>query len=86
MTLLFVVFYIFSILIANSSVTVKNKERIFAISCLVIAVMVGFRDPSLWSDSAGYEIAFNDFTNKLENFSFLDTPYGYSEFGFYLLV
>jgi hypothetical protein len=85
MILLFIVFYIFTVLVNNSKIPVKRKEYIYLFSFILVALFVGFRDPEMWNDSAGYEIAFTDYTKALDNFSFHDKPFGYTEFGFYFV-
>lgn len=85
MTLIFVFFYIFSVLVSNTKIEKKNMDMPLAYSCIIIAIFVGLRDPNMWSDSAGYAMVFEGYTSTLANVSLSDTIYGYSEFGFYFL-
>ena len=55
------------------------------LTCVVMALMAGFRDPSLWADTGVYVMSFEDYTNPLYEWSQVDEPFGYSEYGFYFL-
>jgi hypothetical protein len=85
MTFLFILFYIFAVLVCQSKIDEKKRKYLLLSLILVVAILVGFRDPFLWSDSGGYVVSFDQFTNTLSSFSFNDRPAGYTEMGFYLL-
>lgn len=62
----------------------KNRNTILVLACIVLALLAGVRDTS-WSDTGVYVWSFQNHTPSLSEFSFSDTPYGYSEKGFYFL-
>ena len=63
----------------------ETRQKYLMWSCIVIALLIGLRDPNQWGDAAGYQQSFLHYTNDLTNFSFNDHIFGYSEFGFYFL-
>lgn len=84
MTVVFILFYIFAAIVDQSS-SLHKKRELLALSCFVLVLLAGFRNPFAWSDAAGYMFAFQQKTNDLFTFSFNDKPFGYTEFGFYFL-
>ena len=54
-------------------------------TCVVMALMAGFRNPYLWADTDAYMISFEYYTKPLYEWSQIDEPFGYSEYGFYFL-
>ncbi len=63
----------------------KYRTRFLVISCAVVAIVIGSRDPMNWSDSAVY---YEDFIYSVKSFSQLtsyDHPRAYGEMGFYYL-
>ena len=63
----------------------KNRDAMLVLSCVVFAIIAGTRDIEYWSDTLVYAYSFWYHTPNLYDFSFSDVPYGYSEFGFYIL-
>ena len=83
MIIAYILFYIFALF--AEELKAKNKKVILMITCVVLALMAGFRDIHKWGDTLAYVISFNDYTNPLGEWSSLDKPFGYSEYGFYFL-
>ena len=80
----FILFY-FVALSADFIKSQKQKDNLLILSCFVLALLAGFRDPYGWSDTAGYTVAFQYYTNDLYNYSISERPFGYVEKGFYFL-
>ena len=83
MVSLYIFFYIFALI--AEQLKQKDKQMLLMLTCVVMALMAGFRDPSLWADTGVYVMSFEDYTNPLYEWSQLDEPFGYSEYGFYFL-
>ena len=63
----------------------KYKTRFLALSCILVAYIIGIREPMHWSDSGGY---FMEFIENVKPFSQLlpsDRSSLYSEMGFYYI-
>lgn len=82
--ILFILFYFFA-LSADFIKSQKQKDNLLIIACFILALIAGFRNPNGWSDTAGYTVAFQYFTNDIFNYSFSDRPFGYTEKGFHFL-
>lgn len=82
-TFFFVVFFV--IAIAYIGAPKKDVHYMLMLSCFVVAVLVGLRNPARWADASGYMANFLYNTNTLFTFSFGDRPYGFTEFGFHFL-
>ena len=82
-TLFFVVFFI--IAIAYIRAPKRDVRYMLMLSCFVVAVIVGLRNPERWPDAGGYMFNFLHNTKTLFTFSFLDRPFGFTEFGFHFL-
>ena len=82
MLLVYIIFLLFCVLIANSKE--EQKTIILAISCVVLAFGIGYRDLA-WADTDGYWLSFTRFTPSLFDYSISDKPFGYSERGFHFL-
>jgi hypothetical protein len=82
-TFFFVVFFV--IAAAYVGAPKRDVRYMLMLSCFVVAVLTGFRDPNAWPDAGGYMANFLYNTKTLTTFSFLDRPYGFSEFGFHFL-
>lgn len=54
------------------------------IICVVMALLAGMRDYT-WPDTIAYVMCFEDYTKPLYEWSQIDEPFGYSEYGFYFL-
>lgn len=82
-TFLFVLFYF----VAASYIGApkKNIRILLFISCLLLAIIAGVRDPNSWSDTYGYLDNYVNNTRSLFTFSFSDKPQGFTEFGFHFL-
>lgn len=78
----FILFYIFAFF--AEQLKSNDKKSVLIITCVVMAVLAGFRDIS-WPDTLVYVVSFEDYTNPLYEWSQLDEPYGYAEYGFYFL-
>ena len=83
MILFYIFFYIFALI--AEQLKQKDKQMLLMLTCVVMALMAGFRDPSLWADTGVYVMSFEDYTNPLYEWSQVDEPFGYSEYGFYFL-
>lgn len=83
MVIAYILFYVFALFAEETKA--KNKKVILMITCVVLALMAGFRDIHRWPDTIGYVHFFNSFTPGLFEWSTSDKPYGYSEYGFYFL-
>lgn len=83
MIVAYILFYIFALFAEEEKP--KNKRIILMIACVVLALMAGFRDISRWADTRGYVLSFTNYTKPLGEWTTLDHPYGYSEYGFYFL-
>ncbi len=82
-TFFFVVFFI--IAIAYISAPKRDIRYMLMLSCFVVAIIAGLRNPNNWPDASGYMANFLYNTNSLFTFSFSDRPYGFTEFGFHFL-
>ena len=82
MVSLYILFYIFAI--AAEQLKKKDKQILLMITCVVMALLAGLRDYS-WNDTLIYVISFEDYTKPLYEWSQIDEPLGYSEYGFYFL-
>jgi len=82
-TIIFFLFYIIAVSFETKGI--KNRNQILAFACMIFAIMAGLRDYYFWPDALVYAWSFQFHTSTLSEFSFSDTPYGYSEFGFYFL-
>lgn len=80
----FILFYFFA-LSADWIRSEKLKNSLLILACIALALIAGFRNPNGWSDTAGYTVAFQYYTNDIFNYSFSDRPFGYTEKGFYFL-
>lgn len=83
MVIAFILFYIFALFAEEAKP--KNKRVILMIICVVLALMAGSRDIHRWADTIGYVISFTEHTHPLSEWSSLDKPFGYNEYGFYFL-
>lgn len=83
MVSLYIFFYIFALI--AEQLKQKDKQMLLMLTCVVMALMAGFRDPSLWADTGVYVMSFEDYTKPLYEWSQIDEPFGYSEYGFYFL-
>lgn len=83
MIIAYIFFYVFA-LFAEEAKT-KNKNVILMITCVVLTMMAGFRDINRWPDTIGYVMSFTNSTHSLFEWTPLDKPMGYSEYGFYFL-
>ena len=84
MVIAYVLFYLFALGYEQSS-SLKDKKSVLVISCMLLAILAGFRNQSLWADTEVYVMNFIKNTNSLLAWSFSDKPLGYSEYSFYLL-
>ena len=82
-TFIFVVFFI--IAIAYIGAPKRDTRYMLMLSCFVVAIIAGLRDPAAWPDASGYMANFLYNTKTLSTFSLLDRPYGFVEFGFHFL-
>lgn len=83
MVIIYILFYLFAL--AAEQLKQKDKQMLLMLTCVVMALMAGFRDSSLWADTGVYVMSFEDYTNPLYEWSQIDEPFGYSEYGFYFL-
>lgn len=83
MVIAYIFFYVFALFIEESKT--KTKYQVLMITCVVLALMAGFRDIYRWADTIVYVISFSDHTRPLGEWTSADKPFGYSEYGFYFL-
>lgn len=83
MVILYILFYLFAL--AAEQLKQKDKQMLLMLTCVVMALMAGFRNPYLWADTDAYMISFEYYTKPLYEWSQIDEPFGYSEYGFYFL-
>ena len=83
MVILYILFYLFAL--AAEQLKQKDKQMLLMLTCVVMALMAGVRNPALWADTGVYVMSFEDYTKPLYEWSQIDEPFGYSEYGFYFL-
>ena len=83
MIIAYIFFYVFALFAEEAKA--KNKTIILMITCVVLAMMAGLRDIYYWPDTIVYAISFSNHTPPLSDWTSMDKPYGYSEYGFYFL-
>ena len=82
MIILYIFFYIFALI--AEQLKQKDKQMLLMITCVVMTFLAGMRDYT-WPDTGEYVMSFEDYTRPLNEWSQVDEPYGYSEYGFYFL-
>lgn len=83
MIVLYIFFYLFALL-AEQMKSI-DKRNVLILTCVVLAILAGFRDVNYWPDTDVYIMSFNEFTKPLYDWSQVDKPFGYDEYGFYFL-
>ena len=83
MVVAYILFYIFALFAEEAKA--KNKNVILMVTCVVLALMAGFRDIYRWADTIVYVMSFREYTRPLGEWTIVDKPFGYSEYGFYFL-
>lgn len=83
MVSLYIFFYIFALI--AEQLKQKDKQMLLMLTCVVMVLLAGFRNPYMWADTPVYVMSFEDYTKPLYDWSQLDEPFGYSEYGFYFL-
>jgi len=83
MILLYIFFYLFALL--AEQLKEIDKRNVLIVTCVVLALIVGFRNPDYWNDTGVYVDSFVEYTKSIFEWSLTDQPYGYSEYGFYFL-
>lgn len=80
----FVLYYILSIYYFEG---LKGRDRtaFLVLSCALVAIVIGMRNPLMWSDSAIYYQEFVDVVKPLNETSSYDRPQNYGEMGFFYL-
>lgn len=80
----FVLYYILSIYYFEG---LKGWDRtaFLVLSCAMVALIIGMRNPLMWSDSAIYYQEFVDVVKPLNETSSYDRPQNYGEMGFFYL-
>ncbi len=80
----FAFYYILSIYFFEG---LKGRDRttFLALSCALVAIVIGMRNPLMWSDSAVYYQEFVDYVKPLSETSSFDRPQNYGELGFFYL-
>lgn len=80
----FVFYYILSIYYFEG---LKGRERtnFLALFCALVAIIIGMRNPLMWSDSGVYYQEFVDIVKPLSEISSNDRPQNYGEMGFFYL-
>ena len=80
---IYIFFYLFALL--AEQLREVDKRNVLILTCVVMTLLAGFRNPSLWADTGVYVDSFLDYTKPLYEWSPIDEPMGYSEYGFYFL-
>jgi len=83
MIVVYIFFYLFALL--AEQLKEFDKRNVLILTCVVLTFMAGFRNPAIWNDTSIYVTSFNDFTKPFYEWSTVDAPFGYSEYGFYFL-
>ena len=83
MIVLYIFFYLFALL-AEQMKSI-DKRNVLIVTCIVMTFLAGTRDPSRWADTSVYVGSFVNYTNTIFEWSSLDQPWGYTEYGFYFL-
>ena len=83
MILLYIFFYLFALF--AEQLKEVDKRNVLIVTCVVLAILAGFRDVNFWPDTLVYVDSFLDFTKPIYEWSQTDQPHGYSEYGFYFL-
>ena len=83
MILLYIFFYLFALF--AEQLKEVDKRNVLIVTCVVLAMLAGFRDINSWADTLVYVDSFLDFTKPIYEWSQTDQPHGYSEYGFYFL-
>lgn len=80
----FVFYYILSIYYFEG---LKGRERttFLALFCALVSIIIGMRNPLMWSDSGVYYQEFIDYVRPLSEISSYDRPRNYGELGFFYL-
>ncbi len=80
---LFVLYFVFSIYADDQGK--RTRRNLLIITCVILALMAGVRNPMLWADTGTYVETFNK-THGLLGLTFKDHPFGYTEMGFFYLA
>lgn len=83
MIYLFILFYLFAIY--AEALTPYRKRQLLILTCVVLALGAGMRNHVVWPDTRVYTMGFQDYTPTLGSLSSIDTPFGYSEMGFFYI-
>ena len=83
MIVLYIFFYLFALL-AEQMKSI-DKRNVLIVTCIVMTFLAGTREPSRWADTSVYVGSFVNYTNTIFEWSSLDQPWGYTEYGFYFL-
>lgn len=82
MVILYILFYLFAM--AAEQLKGNDKKYVLMVVCVVMTLLAGMRDYT-WPDTIVYVMSFEDYTKPLYEWSQIDEPLGYSEYGFYFL-
>lgn len=83
MIVAYIFFYLFALL--AEQLKEIDKRNVLIMTCVVLAMLAGFRDPSQWADTSVYVGSFLNYTKPIYEWTQTDEPNGYSEYGFYFL-
>ena len=82
MVILYILFYLFAL--AAEQLKGNDKKYVLMVVCVVMTLLAGMRDYT-WADTIVYVMSFEDYIKPLYEWSQVDEPLGYSEYGFYFL-
>lgn len=80
----FVLYYLLSVSYFEG-IKGKRRESLLGLFFIAIAVVIGIRNPMMWSDSGVYYQEFVDIVKPLGKTASYDRPQHYGEMGFYYL-
>lgn len=82
----YIIFFIYTLIISFSANQLVQKYTL-SISCIILCIIIGFRDIYYWNDAISYTHSFEFYTPTLfDSLSFKDIDkLCYNEKGFFLL-
>lgn len=82
--ILFIFIFLYASSITRSTANRETQIKYMMVLCIIYTIMIAFRDPFGWLDTSVYVEAFNQ-SPSLFTLSSHDEPWGYTEYGFFLI-